>query len=108
MSGDERKLIVKQPNGTVIETYVTGEELTRILGTAPASHMTVQTPRKKREKITDIMPTDEQVLDFEKDSKKKVHEVAEHFLGRTINAKTDSAIYHKIYNQLARLHAKKQ
>jgi len=110
MSEDERKLTVKRPDGTVLEIPITNEELAKIL--TNISGMTphiVTTQQKHKGKTSDEnLPSAEQLREFLKDGDKTVHEIAQHFLGRTINSHRDTSLYHKIYNLKARATRKSQ
>jgi len=111
LSETEGKLVAKitRPDGTVVEVPVTSEQVNRFLTTVSGNPKAViSEPRQKHKssggKISDEkFPTDEEVKDFMKDGDKTIHEIAQHFLGRTINAKVDTRAYHRLYNQKARV-----
>lgn len=106
MSEDDRKLIVKRPDGTVLEIPLTSKEKERLIASMSGgtSAVVTQLHQKHRGKKSDEeFPTDQELKDFLKDGDKTVQEICERFFGRTINSHAETSLYHRIYNAKARV-----
>jgi hypothetical protein len=107
--GGERKLIVKHPDGRVIETHITDEEFHEmVLGKMSSGMSRIRTmpshrDRKRVERSSETFPTDEEIQAVLKDGDKSVNELAEHFFKRKINAHKDERIWHRLYGAKKRV-----
>jgi hypothetical protein len=107
--GGERKLIVKHPDGRVIETHITDEEFHEMVlgkmssGMGRVRTMPSHSKRKRTEDSSDVFPTDEQLQAVLKDGDKSVNELAEHFFKRKINAHKEERLWHRLYGARKRV-----